>query len=235
MNYKMHYDLLIERARNRILECYTEQHRILPGCMGGEYDTNNVVRLTPEEHYVAHQLLVKIYPREHNLVYAANMMAVKSNNQSRNNKRYGWLKKRYLTICRARIGDKNPSYGKKWYHNPNTLESGKFKICPEGWDNGRVPKSRCTECNKDISPGKTRCISHRDTTLVDKKISKNKKYYNDMYNDFISSKHTSISNYIDKNNITLTVQAISKSFIIHVDGYVKHQGKQCSYRLMANR
>ena len=41
---------------------YFEKHRIIPGCMGGTYTFTNVSYLTLEEHYVAHQLLAKIYP-----------------------------------------------------------------------------------------------------------------------------------------------------------------------------
>lgn len=69
MNYKLHYDKLIKRANNRILDCYTECHHIIPRCMGGNEDLNNLVNLLPEEHFVAHQLLIKIYPDQPKLVY----------------------------------------------------------------------------------------------------------------------------------------------------------------------
>ena len=55
MNYKKHYDALIVRSKIRILTGYTEKHHILPKCMGGDNSKHNIVRLTPEEHYVAHQ------------------------------------------------------------------------------------------------------------------------------------------------------------------------------------
>lgn len=90
MNYKKHYDKLIDRARNRKLSCYTEVHHIVPRCMGGSDEHTNLVRLTPEEHYVAHQLLVKIYPAERKLVFAAWMMC---RGKNRNNKVYGWIRK----------------------------------------------------------------------------------------------------------------------------------------------
>ena len=91
MDYKKHYTLLIERATNRQLHDYKERHHILPKCMGGTDATDNLVYLTPEEHYLAHLLLVKIYPEETRLVFAAHMMSV---GKSRNNKVYGWLKKK---------------------------------------------------------------------------------------------------------------------------------------------
>ncbi len=95
MNYQKHYDVLIDQARNRLLEGYTEKHHIMPRCMNGSNNSTNLVALTPEEHYVAHQLLVKIYPNNYKLVYAVQMMTIKSSNHSgRNNKLYGWLRKK---------------------------------------------------------------------------------------------------------------------------------------------
>lgn len=68
MNYKKHYDLPITRGKNRMLEGYVERHHIIPRCMGGTDDLENLVDLTPEEHYVAHQLLVKMNPTNHKLI-----------------------------------------------------------------------------------------------------------------------------------------------------------------------
>jgi len=93
MNYQKIYNSIIERSQNRILQEYTEKHHILPRCMGGTDDSNNIAILTPEEHYVAHQLLIKIYPNEHKLVYALRMMCMGSNKIKRNNKEYSWTRK----------------------------------------------------------------------------------------------------------------------------------------------
>ena len=92
MNYKEHYDRLMTRAKTRILEGYVEKHHIVPKCLGGTDDFTNIAVLTPEEHYIAHLLLVKIYPNDYKLVYSATMMACSNQHQKRNNKIYGWLK-----------------------------------------------------------------------------------------------------------------------------------------------
>lgn len=71
--------------------------------MGGGDWQINLVELTPEEHYLAHQLLVKMHPENKLLAYAAYMMTVTSHgNQKRSNKLYGWLKKRYNSVHRGR-------------------------------------------------------------------------------------------------------------------------------------
>jgi hypothetical protein len=100
MNYQRIYEQLT--AKDMIAD-YTEKHHIIPRCMGGSNDHRNLVRLTPEAHYVAHQLLVKIYPDNHKLVYAANLMCVGSKTNNRvNNKSYGWIKRKLNTAAKGK-------------------------------------------------------------------------------------------------------------------------------------
>lgn len=93
MNYQKHYDLLIERARARVLSGYVEVHHIVPRCIGGSDDKDNLVQLTAEEHYVAHQLLHKIHPSSYSLMFAVIAMTGNPNGK-RNNKVYGWMRKK---------------------------------------------------------------------------------------------------------------------------------------------
>lgn len=100
MNYEKIYMELINRARNRVYDGYVEKHHILPKCLGGSDEPDNLIKLLPEEHYLAHQLLVKIYSNNIHLVNAAMMMTKHSTNNRMNNKLFGWLRKRasLLTI-----------------------------------------------------------------------------------------------------------------------------------------
>lgn len=102
MDYVKIYNSLIDRAKNRILEGYQERHHIIPRCLGGLDDTSNIVGLTPEEHYTAHLLLVKIYPNEAKLVYAAWQMQYHNSNCRMNNKTYGWIKRKLSVIVSER-------------------------------------------------------------------------------------------------------------------------------------
>lgn len=65
MDYKRIYADFIKsrRAKEPALTGYVERHHILPRCMGGGDDADNLVRLTPEDHIFAHLLLAKIYGR----------------------------------------------------------------------------------------------------------------------------------------------------------------------------
>lgn len=57
--YKKWYDQIINRAKLRTLDSYTERHHIIPRCLGGTNDPRNLVRLTAREHFICHWLLPK--------------------------------------------------------------------------------------------------------------------------------------------------------------------------------
>jgi hypothetical protein len=167
MNYNKHYSLLIERSKSRSLDGYTEKHHIIPKCMGGTDDISNLAELTPEEHFLAHQLLVKIYPSEPKLVYAALMMCSSSKYHSRrNNKFYGWLKRSYQSICKQRVGGKNGSFGTRWITNGITPKKIKnTEPLPDGYIEGRSIKikSRCCVCDKELQTSRANyCDEHRN-------------------------------------------------------------------------
>jgi len=104
MNYAKHYSALIERARVREAPSdYTEKHHILPKCLGGTDHSDNLVVLTAEEHFVAHQLLTKLHPTSKGILYAAFAMG------NKNNKKYAWLRKRYADKL---TGVKRPEHSK---------------------------------------------------------------------------------------------------------------------------
>lgn len=98
MNYTDIYNKLISRAMNRPIGGYIENHHILPKCMGGSNDASNIVALTAREHFVAHQLLVKMYPHNRGLIAAVNFLRTPKNAQNKeriNNRMYEWLRIRH--------------------------------------------------------------------------------------------------------------------------------------------
>jgi hypothetical protein len=97
MNYLKHYNMLMERSQNRVIDGYVEKHHIIPRCLGGTNDAANIAVLTPEEHFLAHQLLVKIYPNSPPLVNAAVIMTTHHTEHRANNKLFGWLRRRAST------------------------------------------------------------------------------------------------------------------------------------------
>lgn len=135
MDYQKIYCAIIKRAQNRIIDGYVEKHHILPKCMGGSDDLDNLVLLTAREHYIAHQLLVKINPNNHKLIYAANMMTV---GNARNNRSYEWLrKKRVAALSEDFTGRKRQR--RKWITDGVESKQILFEDeIPDGWYKGRV-------------------------------------------------------------------------------------------------
>lgn len=79
MNYQKIYDSLIVRAKNRqIIDGYKESHHIIPRCMGGSDDSDNLIDLTAREHFIAHLLLAKVHNNS-KLWVAVLMMKGKKN------------------------------------------------------------------------------------------------------------------------------------------------------------
>jgi len=74
MNYEKIYQQLIDRAITRTLNGYKERHHIVPKCIGGDDNPDNIAELTAREHFIAHKLLCEIYPSNSKLQYALWML-----------------------------------------------------------------------------------------------------------------------------------------------------------------
>lgn len=79
MDYKKIYDNIIQKAKNRQLESYKEKHHIIPKCLGGNDNKDNLVELTAKEHFLCHMLLCRIYPDNIKLLYALFLMSIGRN------------------------------------------------------------------------------------------------------------------------------------------------------------
>lgn len=104
MNYNKIYNSIIEHAKQTQYDGYTESHHIIPKCICGTDSDDNLVNLTARQHYIAHLLLVKMYPGNNKLVFAAHMLTVGSNRSKERtaNRRYEWLKKKASEAHRNR-------------------------------------------------------------------------------------------------------------------------------------
>lgn len=161
MNYSEHYNKLIEKAKQRTLVEYKEVHHIIPRCMGGSDDKDNLVELTAREHFIAHLLLLKIHPNQYGLIKALNMMCCFNNiKQDRSmNRMYGWLKEKFSQeMSISQSGEGNSQHGTMWIHSLELKESKKIPkgdVIPEGWLKGRKIKFNskkvklCSKCGQE--------------------------------------------------------------------------------------
>lgn len=119
------YYSIIERAKTRVCEDYTETHHIIPRALGGNNEKTNLVELTPREHFICHLILPRITDgiNRQKMIYAYTIM---SGRKVYGSKKYEFYRKEYAkinSILRSgagngmwgvdRSGDKNTFFGKK--------------------------------------------------------------------------------------------------------------------------
>lgn len=163
MDYKKIHDNIIERGKNRKLDGYVEKHHIIPKCMNGTNEPNNLVELTAREHFLVHWLLHEMYPENSDLRYAFWSICRNSDNQQRykpSSRVYEYAKHKMLEIWQKfKLSDKQINSikesltGTKWYHKPDGTNLRAFpndpKISDEGWLSGRFGgKSISDKANK---------------------------------------------------------------------------------------
>ena len=132
MNYARIYEQFIADRLGKQPEnpVYFERHHILPRCLGGGDEKENLIRLSPEDHLFAHLLLAKIHGGK--LWSAVFLMTANSpRNKRRVNKKlrssYGLAKRSWSEHARTLEGKKGAENGNhnatvyKWIH----LDSGK--------------------------------------------------------------------------------------------------------------
>lgn len=77
-------NILNTRGRFGCGDEYHERHHILPKCLGGLDNDENLIDLFAKEHFVAHRLLVLEHPDNNKLTYVWWMMShIKDKNQDR--------------------------------------------------------------------------------------------------------------------------------------------------------
>lgn len=158
MNYKKHYDLLIENSINRNIEGYVEKHHIIPKSLGGSDDKENLVKLSAREHFIAHLLLAKIYG-------GGMWLAIKlmSCDGKHNNRSYEWVRikcVKYLSLIGStKIGELNNFYGKS--HSEESLQKIRDKRANQVFSKETIEKFRQRTGEKNSFFGK----KHTEETI----------------------------------------------------------------------
>jgi hypothetical protein len=120
--YLKWYSLIIESAKTRSKNKYTESHHIIPKCMGGSNKKDNLVRLTYREHFLCHWLLTKfVFHKKYNkkLLHALTFMV---GDNGLGDKRFSsWQYEIAKKAAKnSMMGEKNNFFGKK--HTKETSE-----------------------------------------------------------------------------------------------------------------
>ena len=225
MNYQKHYNILIQRAKEREVNTYTERHHIIPRCLGGKDEKDNLVELTAREHFIANLLLSKIYPNVYGLILAISMMCIQSNNHSNNrinNRMYSWLKEKHSkAMSKMQSGECNSQFGTMWIHNLELKESKKINKDEflywkqRDWIEGRIidfEKHLNKLRNKELKE-KTKIEKHLNEIIL-------YNYYYTIYSKVGFDKFVEITNY------QYTKQNLVQRFASLVKDFIPQNGKQ---------
>ena len=112
MNHKKVYSDLVAKCKLRgnykkDLDYFTEAHHIIPKSLGGSDGLHNKVLLTPREHYIAHLLLIKMYPDSLEMIRAVRFMGDRG--KIKNSRLFANIRQAYTEMS---SGKGNPFYGK---------------------------------------------------------------------------------------------------------------------------
>lgn len=107
--YTKWYYSIINTARQRLLTVDKDRHHIIPRCLGGTDEPNNLVNLTYREHFIVHLLLIRMVADKD--IYKLVHAIIRFTKKVKNSKEYNLLR-RYLSTYSK--GVYNKSYNKIW-------------------------------------------------------------------------------------------------------------------------
>lgn len=106
MDYNTFIYSIKESRENKWFE-YSERHHIVPRCIGGSDNEENLIYLTYREHFIAHKLLAEENP-ENLKLFKAYWMMCNSKTKVATPEDYEEARRRFSDSQR---GENNPSYG----------------------------------------------------------------------------------------------------------------------------
>lgn len=170
MNYEKVYNQIIDRARLEIRikykDVYYETHHIIPKCMGGNNDKENLVDLTAREHFICHWLLVRLYPTNNKISQAFWCMCALK----------GRTKRRYIPSSRAYNESKelHAKYmrGRFWSNETRLKISNKSKGIPKS----ELAKENMSKAKRGTHIPWNKGIKHSEETKIKMKEAHRKRW-----------------------------------------------------------
>lgn len=146
MDYNKIYYNIINKAlkENNINKKYYELHHIIPKCLGGSDEKDNLVKLTLREHYICHKLLCEIYPNNKSLAHAYWMMTIMTVGALENIRKDNLYRKDGEKIRRIKPFLEGECFN---------ISSREYAWCREHWRNLSLGIKRTNEQCERISKG----------------------------------------------------------------------------------
>lgn len=153
MDYKRIYDSIVFRAK---CECdvrrqqkkdgmYFERHHIKPKSIGGNNSADNLVLLTPREHFICHALLIRFLSGVELTKMKWAFFRLCSSSRKNNPRKCGYVNARLYEKFKAsfQLGCNNSQYGKYWWVHSQTGQAIKSDQSPgKEWLRGRSLSKR---------------------------------------------------------------------------------------------
>jgi hypothetical protein len=139
--YTKWYYSIIEYAKNRTINEYTEKHHIIPKSLKGNNSKDNLVNLTAREHFICHMLLVKMTTgKEKTKMSYAIWRLCNSNNYNINSHTYQALREKHSKfISEQKTGVKRKPFSDQARKNMSEGQKGKkMNFTPEGVEARRL-------------------------------------------------------------------------------------------------
>jgi hypothetical protein len=175
---KIYFDI-INKAKTRSASPPVERHHIIPKSMGGSNKKENIVELTPREHFICHWLLTKMVVdsiAKRSMNYAFWRMVVQTSNKKQNRNyritsrafesaRSGLTGKPHSTeskekISKSKIGSirSEESRSKQSKTTKGVPKSSKHRSAiseasKKRWQYNRPTPINCEHCGKSAIPG----------------------------------------------------------------------------------
>lgn len=129
LTYKDFINNIIQtRGRFACGDEYHERHHIVPKCMGGGNEEENLIDLYAREHFIAHKLLAQENPKNNSLVFAWSMMGSLNNSQQRCELTPEEYEEARIARSIAMSGENNVMYEK--HHSESTKQ--KISVANKG-------------------------------------------------------------------------------------------------------
>lgn len=177
-------NILETRGRFACGDEYHERHHIVPKCMGGTNEEENLIDLFAREHFIAHKLLADENPDNHKLVYAYICMAFVKNDK---HQRYELSPEEYenakIILSKARSEDNKKRFENEDERNKQRdIQKKRFEDPAERIKNGEYTKKRYENTEEHIKQSETMKKKYKDpemrkkTGMASKKMWQNEEY-----------------------------------------------------------
>ena len=192
-------NILETRGRFNCGDGYHERHHIIPKCLGGGNEEENLIDLFAKEHFIAHKLLAQENPDNNSLVFAWTCMAFPNNKvQERYEvtpEEYEEAKKAISKAMFGRVvseetrqklseahkgknaGENHPFYGK--HHTEESKKKmSKNRIYLSGENNPNYGKHLSEQAKQKISESNRKFVLCIETGIIYKSLTKAAEFAN---------------------------------------------------------